>query len=168
MIRILRYPARAARTDLIRPYAEGGTAVQVLGLTAISGPPEKWLIEGHDSFASLQAVDSALSSATRGDAPADYLPFSASAIAAYRPGLSYRPEEAIRLLPKARYINASVYRIRADSSEEFAQLIGARRRALDSVNLDRPEIAYQVISGDQREPTCFCRRWPPSSNWTTR
>ncbi len=103
MIRILRHPARAAAQNLIQPYADGRTEVNVLGLTSISGPPEAWLIEGHDSLASLEAVDSALSLAgSRGDAPLDYLPLSATAIAVYRPGLSHRSEEAIRLMPIGR------------------------------------------------------------------
>ena len=93
-----------AAQNLIQPYADGRadgrTEVNVLGLTSISGPPEAWLIEGHDSLASLEAVDSALSLAgSRGDAPLDYLPLSATAIAVYRPGLRHRPEEAIRPTP---------------------------------------------------------------------
>ena len=148
MIRVLRTAGPAPKYDLIRPYADAKTSVNVFGLGSISGPSETWLIEAHDSFESLEAVDTALAyNAPGGTAILDSLPLSASTIALYRPGLSYRPEEAIRSLPKARYVNVSMYRIRAGAEDDFATLIAQRRRALDSVNLDRPEIAYQVVSG---------------------
>jgi hypothetical protein len=99
---------RSSNRDLIRPYADGKAAVNVLALTSISGPAETWLIEAHDSFEGPEALDTALAYNVPGE---------------------------------------TMYRIRADPESDFASLIAQRRRALDSVNLDRPEIAYQVVSG---------------------
>jgi hypothetical protein len=51
------------------------------------------------------------------------------------------------MFQKARYIHATIYRIRPGTESEFAELVKLRRGALDSINMDRPEVAYQVISG---------------------
>jgi hypothetical protein len=69
-------------------------------------------------------------------------------IAAYRPGWSYRPDQAIRLIPRARYFHVSIYRIRPGTEGDFGELVKLRRASQDSINLDRPEIAYEVISGE--------------------
>jgi hypothetical protein len=37
--------------------------------------------------------------------------------------------------------------VRTGTEAEFAELVKLRRLNLDSVNLDRPDIAYQVVSG---------------------
>ena len=150
LIRLIRRPPLPADTDQISEYAKSQAGVNVFGMNSVSGPAETWFIEGHDSFASIEAVDTALANARRESAPLaipDAVPLMSSAIALYLPGLSYRPEEAIKLLPKARYLNIAVYRIRAGMEAEFSELMRTRRRALDAVNLDRPEIAYRVISG---------------------
>ena len=74
-------------------------------------------------------------------------PASRTLIALYRPRLSYRPDQAIRMFPKARYFQVSIYRMRPGAESDFAELVKLRRRSLDSINLNRPDIAYQVISG---------------------
>ena len=51
------------------------------------------------------------------------------------------------MFPRARYFYVTIYRIRPGTEAEFADLVKLRRGALDSINMDRPEIAYQVISG---------------------
>ncbi|HEV2687163.1 MAG TPA: hypothetical protein VGV35_01375, partial [Bryobacteraceae bacterium] len=50
-------------------------------------------------------------------------------------------------MPKARYLMVSIYRIRPGTDAGFAELVRLRRARYDNINLDRPEIAYQVISG---------------------
>jgi hypothetical protein len=107
------------------------------------------LIEAHDSFASIEAVTAALANTrqVQGAALPDSLPLSTSTIAVYRAALSYRPDEAAAALPKARYLNVSVYRIRAGADLEFVELMRTRRKGLAAANMDRPVIAYQVVSG---------------------
>ncbi|MGA2412087.1 MAG: hypothetical protein ABSG46_17095, partial [Candidatus Binataceae bacterium] len=42
------------------PYADARSPVNVVGMAAVTGPPENWLIEVHDSFASIEAVDKSI------------------------------------------------------------------------------------------------------------
>ena len=68
-------------------------------------------------------------------------------LALYRPNWSYRPDQAIRMFPGARYFQVSLFRIRPGTEAEFGELIRLRRATADVINLDRPDLAYQVISG---------------------
>ena len=141
--------------DSISAYAQARAAVNVFGMTSVTGPPETWLIEAHDSFGSIEAVHEAVHSALPdtgvGD-PSNFLSGEALAqsrtlIGVYRPWFSYRPDQAARLLSRTRYFSVTLYRIRSGADSEFLELLKARKDFFDSVNLDRPEIAYQVISG---------------------
>jgi hypothetical protein len=68
-------------------------------------------------------------------------------LALYRPNWSYRPDQAIRMFPRARYFQVSLFRIKPGTEAEFSELIRLRRATADVINLDRPDLAYQVISG---------------------
>ena len=50
-------------------------------------------------------------------------------------------------MARSRYFTATVFRIRAGAESDFAELIRMRRATADAVNLDRPDLAFQVISG---------------------
>src|ERR1017187_7072182 len=65
----------------------------------------------------------------------------------YRPGFSYRPEQATQALLKVRYCQVSIYQVHPYRESEFAELVESRRLLFDSINLDRPDIAYYVLSG---------------------
>lgn len=137
-----------------RPYADARITVNVVGMAAVTGPPETWLIEVHDSFASIEDVDQSVRPLGAFGAwddpdqpPADILAGSRSLIAVYRPGFSYRPEQAVQTLRKARYCQVSIYRVHPGSEAEFAALIKSRRIMFNSINLDRPDLAYYVLSG---------------------
>ena len=150
LLRIHRRPGTAS----VQPYADAHIPLQVVGMAAITGRPETWLIEVHDSFASIEDVDKALRPLApfgvmvEGDQPSgDILAASRSLIAVYRPGYSYRPEQAVRALRKARYCQVSIYRLPPGSESEFAELVKSRRIVFDSINLDKPDIAYYVLSG---------------------
>jgi len=136
----------------IRPYAQGRAAAHVFGMVAIAGPSETWLLEAHGSFTGIEDVDRAVRAGSpprlREDVFADDLQaLSGTFVAIYRPGLSYRPEQAIRMFGKARYFYATVYRVPAGGRHDFYDTVRARRAGLDSINLDRPDIAYQIIAG---------------------
>ncbi len=121
-------------------------------MSAISGPAEDWLIEMHDSFASLETVDKVLNRASP-LTPKDAAPFpdlladSQTLIASYRPTLSYRADEGMQMFPKMRYLDIAVIRIRVGTESDLARLLKLRSFSLGSVNADRPEIVYQVVSG---------------------
>jgi len=144
---------RVIRNGSIR-YAEARASVGVLGMSAISGFSETWQIELHDSFASLEDLDKALNTAqppsgSRTATPSDdLLTPSKALIATYRPNLSYRPDQAVQNLPKTRYFDVVIYRIRPGTETEFGRFLKLRGASQDSVNLDRPDMVYQVISGE--------------------
>ena len=149
---LVRFVRGVAGGVSIQPYAEGNVQVNVLGMSAISGASETWLVEFQDSFASLEDTDKRLAPRMAGQdmsgvAQDDVLPPSRTLVGLHRPWLSYRPEEAVKTFSKARYVLAAIYRIRTGSDFDFAELVKVRRARNDSVNLDRPEIAYQIISG---------------------
>jgi len=152
LIRVIRNISPNAAA--IQPYVNARAAAQVLGLRSVSGLQETWLIEEHDSFASIEEIDRALSSVhpyrQEGEPFSGYddvLTASRMLIGLFRPGLSYRSEEAVKGLPKARYLVVTIYRIRPGTDAGFAELVKLRRARYDTINLDRPEICYQVVSG---------------------
>jgi hypothetical protein len=108
-------------------------------------------VVAHDAFAGIEALDRVLrpfpTASAAPQAGDEALPPAASWVALYRPQLSYRADQAIRAFPKAHYFHVSVFRIRPGTEADFVELIRARRQTLDAINLDRPDIAYQVISG---------------------
>jgi hypothetical protein len=129
----------------IRPYADARAAVDVIGMVSITGPPEVWQTELHQTFASIEDLDQAAGTAT--PAREDPLAVSRTLIAFYRPGWSYRADQAIRLFPRAHYFHVTIYQVRPDAENDLGELVKLRRLSADSVNLDRPDLAYQVISG---------------------
>ena len=146
---------RVVREGVIQTNLYGQAGVNVVGLSALSGPAETWLIELHTSFASLEDLDKALSASGFPGIPGNnatgatdgVLPASGAWIARHRPGLSYRPEQAIQNLAKARYLDVTVYRIAPGDRADFAKVQKLREYSLDSVNSDRPDMAYEIVSG---------------------
>jgi len=140
LIRIVREgPAPERDFNPASIYRESNAAVDVLAMQAISGPSQTWMLESHRSFGSIEAVDKLISRSQTIDAT--------RWIGLYRPGLSYRPEEAVKLMRTARYFQVSIYRIRPGAEFDFAELIRLRKASFDSINLDRPELGYSIISG---------------------
>jgi hypothetical protein len=138
-----------------RPYAAVGAAVNVLGMAAVTGLPQTWMIEMHPNFGSLEDLDKALRSLDRGrggneagsDGPDELLSPPRTLTAVLRPALSYHPDQAIRALPKARYLRVTLHHIRPGLEGDFAGSVGLRQMSNDTISLDRPDLMYQVISG---------------------
>jgi len=152
IIQLVRKPGVAAAS--VRPYGDARAAINVVGLTAVTGLPETWFVEAHYNWASIEDLDRGLASAgyRTPDNPGDLmqddvLAPSRTMLATFRPAWSYRADQAIRLFPRARYFQVTIYRIRAGTESDFSELLRLRRLSQDSVNLDRPDIAYSVISG---------------------
>jgi len=152
LLQLVRKPGTGRASA--RSYANAGAGVDVVGLVAVTGLPETWLMEMHGSFASIEALDRGLSAVeparaadTSDPVGDDVLAPARTMIAAYRQGWSYRPVDAVRLFPRARYFLVTVYRIRAGAEADFGELVRIRRAAADAANLDRPELTYQVVSG---------------------
>jgi hypothetical protein len=138
-----------------KSYGAAGAAVNVIGMSAVTGLPETWLVECHYSFASVEDMDQRMAAVAPARVPGDtgdpsqddVLAPSRTMLAVHRPGWSYRGDQAIRMFPRARYFQVSIFRIRPGTEADFSELIRLRRATADVVNLDRPELAYQVISG---------------------
>ncbi len=140
-----------------RNYQAAHPAVDVIGLSAMTGVPETWYLEPHLNFASIEAVDHALQGvATAGPANQfgeaaestdEFLGSPRTMIGAYVPGSGYRPGETMRALPKARYFRMSIYRVHPGEDNFISNLGTARRSIYDRVNLDRPDVIYKIISG---------------------
>ncbi len=149
ILQVIRVPGGAAG----KPYAQAGLAVDVVGSSAITGFPETWLMEAHPSFASIEDLDRALGSQL--PRPVDFSDSSQNGlyapprtmIAVFRPAWSYRPVDASRMFPKTRYLMVSVIHLRPGGEADYAELVRMRRATSESVNLDRPDLVYQVISG---------------------
>lgn len=150
LVRVIRTPAPDPAASL--RYGKAG-AMSMIGMSAITGPAEWWLIEVHSSFAGVEQTDRALRpmGAARGftgeSVEGGFVSPPTSWLAVYRPWLSYRPAEASQMLVKARYFQVLVFRIEPDSEAQFVEAVRTRKASLDGMNLDRPEMAYQVISG---------------------
>ena len=114
-------------------------------MVSITGLPEAWQIESHQSFASIEDLDKAVGAV--GSSHEDPLAPSTTLIAFYRPGWSYRADQAIRMFPRAHYFHVTIYQVRPDAENDLGELVKLRRISADSVNLDRPDLAYQVVSG---------------------
>jgi hypothetical protein len=142
IIQLVRKPGAAAE---VRPYGNARAEVNAIAMRSVTGLPETWTLEAHYSFASIEDLDQRLAAfpPARDEAAAP----SQALIGLYRPGLSFRPAEALRLLPKSRYMSVMIFRIRSGAESEFAEFIRLRRATADAVNLDRPDLAYQVMSG---------------------
>ena len=153
LLQVIRKPGTTG-TGTIRPYNGAKAAVDVVGMTAITGVPETWGVELHQSFAAIEDLDRALagvavSGSTEAAQPSqdDLLAPARTLILLYQAGWSYRPQEAIRRFPRARYFHVSIYRMRAGAESDLGELMRLRRHELDTVNLDRPDLVYRVVSG---------------------
>jgi hypothetical protein len=153
IVQLVRKPGTGGAS--MKPYANAGAALNVIGMASVTGLPETWLVEAHYTFASVEDLDQRISALApvRAFSDAsdplqdDVLAPSRTMLAQYRPNWSYRPDQAIRMFPRARYFQVSLYRIRPGTEGDFGELIRLRRATADVINLDRPDLAYQVISG---------------------
>jgi hypothetical protein len=155
LIEIVR--RRGTGTVSSKPYADAKAQVEVVGLTSLTGVPETWMIEAHQSFMSIEALDKSMAPArpmlrpeAAGMSQDDLLAPARTMIATFRADWSYRPQDAIRMFSRARYFHVSIYRVRPGEDDHLAELMRIRRATYDSVNLARPDLVYHIISG---EPT---------------
>lgn len=147
----------------IDSYRAAQSPVDIIGLRSVTGSSQLWLLEAHASFAGIENLDNALSGRASRPDPSAPLPVSNTIIGIYRPALSHRPEEAVKMFPQARYFRIAVYRIRPGFEVEFGDLMNWRRAGMERVNLDRPEIGYQIVSGSTSGTYVFVSPLPSLS-----
>ncbi len=149
LIRLIQRPSGpTVDPGVIEMHRAARVPVDVIGLKSITGTQQVWLIEAQGSFGSIEATEKALATAPATPDPGAALA-PATLVGLLRPALSYRPEDALKALPAARYFQVTLFRTRPGTSMDFAEVIRTRNAALDQVNLDRPELGYQVISGGE-------------------
>ncbi len=154
ILQLIRKPGTQGN-GTIRPYAQARAAVDAIGMATITGVPETWNIELHQTFAEIEDLDRAIASSAVGAGTPAYPQVGSDELLApartmvllYQPGWSYRPQEAVRRIAHARYFEVSVYRMQAGSEADLGELMKLRRHEMDSVNLDRPDLVYRVVSG---------------------
>lgn len=142
IVQLIRAPGYRTGGPL-RPYAQIDASVNVLGMTSVTGARDTWQVEMHPAFASIEALDQAFL-AKGWFAPED----ATASIGVLQPAWSYRPGEATAMLPKSRYMHVAIFHIQPGSDESFGKLMILRRDKMNSVNLDRPDLVYRIVSGD--------------------
>src|ERR1035438_4923460 len=153
IVQLVRKPGTGGAS--LKAYANAGAAISVIGMASVTGLPETWLVESHYSFASVEELDQRIVALAPVRAYSDasdplqddVLAPTRTMLGQYRANWSYRPDQAIRMFPLARYFQISLYRIRPGMEAEFGDVIRQRGATADVVNLDRPDLVYQVISG---------------------
>ncbi|HKE21779.1 MAG TPA: hypothetical protein VKB88_05270 [Bryobacteraceae bacterium] len=149
ILRLIRNPNALSP----KVYANAGARIEVLGMNTVTGTNEFWTMEQHPNFASIETVDKALSGSAlsnldnRGASQDEILGPGRVLIAVYRDGWGYHSEDAIRMLPRTRYFNVTIYRVRPDADSDMHNLLMAHHSELDSMNLSQPDLVYHVISG---------------------
>ena len=152
LIRIARMHTKLNQAPLYAGvYAGARPNINVVGMSSITGMPENRMLEFCETFEGVEVMASAwkhFGAERDSDPGADgVMPGSSAFVAQYRSQFGYRPGEAIKQFPSAKYVSVSAYRVRPGGESEFDELAKQRRGGFESINLDRPEMAYQVISG---------------------
>jgi hypothetical protein len=162
MIRIVREqvkPGKVAAHDKfeaswVQAATRGGSKVHYLALSSLTGAPESWFIDGHDSFEALAAAvkeedaNTALTSAleTLSAQESDFLTNSQSIVARYREDLSYHANPPN--LGQAKFM--AVYRetVKAGYSNEYEQAGKLLVAGYEKAGIkDERWAAYQVVAG---------------------
>src|SRR5262245_52122824 len=83
----------------IQAHRMARVGVDVVGVNAVTGASQTCLLEGHGTFEGIEVLDKAISRvAAAASRDSQTLSPSTTMIGVYRGGLSYRPDEAIKLL----------------------------------------------------------------------
>src|SRR5260370_12316798 len=126
-----------------------------MALVSLTGPSQAWFLEAHASFASIGQAEAFVGQnaavktqfETLDSQDAEYRSSSRSWIAVYHPEMSFHAKELMDTLPKARYFNVILFRIRQDHGAEWVDLAKTAIAALQKAVSDQPVVTYQVVSG---------------------
>ena len=153
-------PGRAAaaeRTGTLAAHAMARTKypANLLALSSVSGESEIWILESHESFASVEEADafvektSALKwSLGQYDAQSGELVSGVRRLlAVYRKDLSFHGEQLAQGLPKMRYLSVVMVRLHPARDAEFADAVKLVTGSYEKINSDQPLVVYQVVSG---------------------
>jgi hypothetical protein len=162
MIRIFREqvkPGKAAahqkfEASWVQAVTRGGVKTHYLGLDSLTGPPETWFIEGHDSFEALAAAmkedesNAALTSQLEAMSAqeSDFLTNAQSIVARYREDLSYHANPPN--LAQSRFMWVYRETVKAGYSNDYEQAGKLLVAAYEKAGIkDERWAAYQVVAG---------------------
>jgi hypothetical protein len=126
-----------------------------VALSAISGDLESWILESHDSFASIEnARTFAENTPVVKWWLSQYEAVAATPVsqvrrllAIYRADLSYRGDQLAQDLPKMRYVSVAMVRLLPARDVEFAEAVRTVRGGYEKSASDQPLVIYQIVSG---------------------
>ena len=163
VVRIFRdvlKPGRAAAqeklgTNLARAAARAKYPVNYLALNSVSGESEVWLLEAHDSFASIENAHAFVEKTpvlkwfiSQYEAQeGELVSSSRRMLAAYRQDLTYRGAQSAQDLPKMRFLSVVMLRLHPARDAEFSESVKAVTAAYETIKSDQPLVIYQVVSG---------------------
>ena len=155
-------PGRAAAQERIGTLAAHALArtkypANVLALSSLSGESEAWLLESHESFASVEEADTFVEktpalkwSLGQYDAQDGELVSGVRRLlAVYRKDLSYHGEQLAQDLPKMRYLSVVMVRLHPARDAEFADAVKLVTGSYEKIHSDQPLVIYQLVSGSR-------------------
>ena len=138
-----------------RGVARAKYPANFIALSSMSGELETWIVESHDSFASVEAASTFVESTPAvkwwlGQFEAQSGPSITQVrrlLAVYRPDLSYRGDQLALDLPKMRYMSVVMVRLLPARDSEFGEAVRLVKAAYEKSGSDQPLVVYQVVSG---------------------
>jgi hypothetical protein len=147
------------RAEYAAALRGAGIAPPSIAFASLSGSPELWRTEFHPSFAAMEdAINTMAQSGTlqQIDArAAQFIDDRHTFIAVYREGLSLQTQQALAMLPRARYMLIRKVEVQTGRERDFAQSFRTLLAASDRAGLDQPVLAYQIFSGGTRSTYLF-------------
>ena len=163
VLRIIRQsikPGTSAEHEKIDANVARGVArakypANFLALNSISGLPETWILESHDSFASVEAASTFVENTPavkwwlgQNEAQSGATVTEVRRmLAIYRADLSYRGDQFALNMPKTRYMSVVLVRLLPARDGQFAEAVRLVKGAYEKSGSDQPLVIYQVISG---------------------
>jgi len=163
VLRIIRQsikPGTSAEHEKIGANVARGVArakypANFLALNSISGLPETWILESHDSFASVEAASTFVENTPavkwwlgQNEAQSGATVTEVRRmLAIYRADLSYRGDQFALNMPKTRYMSVVLVRLLPARDGQFAEAVRLVKGAYEKSGSDQPLVIYQVISG---------------------
>lgn len=128
--------------------AKANYPAHILALTNITGTSQAVFLEGHDTFASIEASQAVIDTPEFGAldaADAQLRTSQQSMLAAYRADLSYAAATAN--LPKTRFFSIETIRVREGQGQKFEELVKLLVSAAEKSRDTQPVATYEIVSG---------------------
>lgn len=136
-----------------RIFRKGDVKSYYVGMASESGPSEAWFLEPYDSLGGMENTRAGIEKAFAADLEkanvedGELRTGSRTLLAVFRGDLSYRPAEAMSLMPKSRHMGVTVIHIKYGHDADLVQLARLLIDGYEKSNSNQPVLAYQQISG---------------------